>query len=88
MFLDYADLPGKMTVQDFAWNLFDKMQNLMSPECTSALSATAKMFMPLPGLLQKLIKHLGNSHTWPTERANSQALAFVTCRVALKGFDI
>ena len=78
IFLDYVDLPGKMSLQDFAWNLFDKLQHLMSPECTSELSATVKMFMPLPDLLQKLTTHLENSHTWPTERANSQAIAFVT----------
>lgn len=78
IFLDYADLPGKMTLQDFAWNLFDKMQHLMSPECTSELSSTVKMFMPLPDLLQKLTTHLENSHTWPIERANALATAFIS----------
>lgn len=78
IFLDYADLPGKMTIQDFAWNLFDKMQHLMSPECTSELSSTIKMFMPLPDLLNMLSTHLENSHTWPTERADALGTEFIT----------
>lgn len=78
IFLDYADLPGKMTLQDFAWNLFDKMQHLMSPDCTSDLSCTMKMFMPLPDLLQKLSTHLENSHTWAPEKADALATEFIT----------
>lgn len=78
IFLDYSDLPGKMTLQDFAWNLFDKMQHLMSPECTSELSSTIKMFMPLPDLLQKLSTHLENGHTWPIERANALGTEFIS----------
>ena len=78
IFIDYAALPGKMTLQDFAWNLFDKLQHLMSHECTSELSLTVKKFVPQSELLNKLASHLDNSHTWSTARANAQALEFTT----------
>ena len=78
VFLDYSSLPGKMSLQDFAWNLFDKLQYLMSSDCQSELGTTIKMFMPLPELLGKLAAHLEHSHMWPTDKANAAALSFVT----------
>lgn len=50
----------------------------MSPDCTSELSNTVKMFIPLSELLGKVASNLENSHTWPISRADSMALSFVT----------
>lgn len=77
IFLDYESLPGKMSLQDFAWHLFDKLRFLMSSDCASSLSITIKSFMPLPELLAQLSSQLEQAHTWAPQRADDSAHAFV-----------
>ena len=54
IFLDYAHLAGKSQLLDFAWILFSKIQYLMQPGCTTTVSNTLRMFLPLSNLVSKM----------------------------------
>lgn len=54
IFLDYNTLPGKMTLYDFAWHLFEKIQHLLSPECKSELARVVQQYVPLAGVLERM----------------------------------
>lgn len=58
VFLDYPTLPGKMTLHDFAWHLFEKMQHLLSPACKTDLARTVQLYIPLSGVLEQMQLHL------------------------------
>lgn len=58
VFLDYPTLPGKMTLHDFAWHLFEKMQHLLSSACKTDLARTVQLYIPLSGVLEQMQLHL------------------------------
>ena len=77
IFLDYHELSGDMSQQDFAWHLFEKMQYLMSQQCKSALGATLQMYIPHSDLLKQMHLHLSPAQAWSMHKATSAARAFV-----------
>ena len=70
-FLDYRELSGDMSQQDFAWHLFEKMQYLMSQQCKSALGMTLQMYIPHSDLLKQMHLHLSPAHAWSTPKADT-----------------
>jgi hypothetical protein len=76
IFLDYHELSGDMSQQDFAWHLFEKMQYLMSQQCKSALGMTLQMYIPHSDLLKQMHLHLSPAQAWSTPKADSASRTF------------
>lgn len=77
IFLDYPKLSGDMTVQDFAWHLFEKMQYLMSHACKSSLGVTLQMYIPHSDLLKQMHLHLSQARGKSTDKASAAGVSFV-----------
>lgn len=85
IFLDYTELPGKMTLHDFAWYLFEKMQHLLSPDCKTELAKTVQLCIPLSGVLEQMQLHLRTQATATTALELDPAHSFVSwCLKQLK----
>lgn len=85
IFLDYPDLPGRMTLHDFAWHLFEKMQHLLSPACKSELARTVQLCIPLSGVLEQMQLHLRTQTMASTALELDPAHSFVSwCLKQLK----
>lgn len=85
IFLDYPTLPGKMTLHDFAWHLFEKMQHFLSGACRTELARTAQLCVPLSGVLEQMQLHLQDRIMVSTALEADPAHVFVTwCLKQLK----
>lgn len=85
IFLDYPTLPGRMTLFDFAWHLFEKMQHLLSAACKSELARTVQLCIPLSGVLEQMQRHLGDQVLDTTSLEADPAHHFITwCLQQLK----
>ena len=78
IFLDYPTLPGRMTLHDFAWHLFEKMQHLLSAACRSELARTVQLYVPLSSMLQQMQAHLRVQATSSTTLERDPAHHFLT----------
>lgn len=81
LYLDYADLPGHLSLVEFARHLFDKLLHLLSAACTSTLATVIKMFLPLPELIAAAGEHLDNADRLPRAEADKRATAFISWAV-------
>ena len=77
IFLDYPKLSGDMSIQDFAWHLFEKMQYLMSHTCKSSLGVTLQMYIPHSDLLKQMHLHLSQAKAKSIDKANAAGVSFI-----------
>lgn len=77
IFLDYPKLSGDMSIQDFAWHLFEKMQYLMSQTCKSPLGVTLQMYIPHSDLLKQMHLHLSHAHAKSNDKASAAGVSFI-----------
>lgn len=77
IFLDYPTLPGDMSMHDFAWHLFEKMQYLMSSACKTSLGLTLRMYIPHSDLLKQMHQHLSHAQGWSTAKADQAGTRFI-----------
>ena len=82
IFIDYPHMPGRQSRIDFACILFTKLQQLMQPQSTSAVSSTLTMFLPLSQLLVKFNDELKPAMNESTEKADTVATAFIEWSVS------
>ena len=78
IFLDYAHLAGKSQLLDFAWILFSKIQYLMQPGCTTTVSNTLRMFLPLSNLVSKMQTVLTPAQNLSKFEADESAKEFIS----------
>lgn len=78
IFLDYVHLPGKQNQLEFAWILFTKIQALLQPSSTSALTPVLIMFMPLSTLLERMNTELTPALREGPEQSTAVAMSFIT----------
>ena len=76
IFLDYASLPGKMALHDFAWHLFDKISHLID-DGHSLVAHVLRKYFPHTELIQQMNTKLEFSNTASTHQQDHPAQQFL-----------